>query len=231
MAMKGPLHIIFIINCVTIVKCSTLNACLHLHHVNITSEPVMIKSSNGEDIISGCTLDLYVQEGNVISVEILSSSSSDTYSYLYFEDLNNSDSQCLKRYISTSLNSTPCNTFVPYKTCRLHIQNTEIILKLKGVAIINSECTESGTLGSPWLPLSDNSIIPRCQMSAYDSKITHPRKFITGTIPTCPRKCKCTLGYRNLSILCKVVTNSKDILLVYEPGNPYLSLKSIGLTN
>ena len=219
-----------------IVKCSTLDACFS-HHVNITSEPVTLTSLNKEgssrdrqDIISGCTLDLYVQEGNAISVEILSSSSSDTYSYLYFEDLNSSDRQCLKRYTLTSLNSTPCNTIVAYKACRLHLRNTVVTLKLKGVAVIISECTESGNLGPPWLPLPDSSIIPRCQISAYDSKITPPRRYFTGSIVTCPRKCKCTLGYRNLSILCNVVTNSAEILVVYDQRNEHLSYKLIGLT-
>ena len=128
MTLKPPLHVLLIINCMAIAKCATLDICF-LHHVNITSEHVIITSSDRggnlgdrQDIVSGCTLDLHLQEGNAISVEILSSSSSDTYSYLYFEDLNNSESQCLKRYILTSLNSIPCNTVVAYKACRLHIQ-------------------------------------------------------------------------------------------------------------
>ena len=233
MVLKEPLHALLIIQCMAIGRCSTLDACFS-HHVNITSEPVTITSLNREgssrdrqDIISGCTLDLYVQEGNAISVEILSSSSSDIYSYSYFEDLNNSDSQCLKKYTLTFLTSTPCNTIVVYKACRLHLRNT---LKLKGVAVVISECTESSNLESPWLPLSDSSIIPRCQMSAYDSKITHPGRRFNGSIVTCPRKCKCTLGYRNLSILCNVVTNSAEILVVYDQRNEHLSYKSIGLT-
>ena len=238
MALKEPLHVLLIIQCMAIVKCSTLDACFS-HHVNITSMPVTITSLNNEgisrdrqDIISGCTFDLYVQEGNAISVEILRSSASDIYSYVYFEDLNNSDSQCLKRYVLTSLNATPCNTIVAYKACRLHLRNSHVSLNLKGVAIVISECTGSSNLGSPWLPLSDRSIIPRCQMSAYDSKITHPGRRLTfdGSIITCPRKCKCTLGYRNLSILCNVVTNSAEILVVYDQRNEYLSYKLIGLS-
>ena len=229
MAMKRTLHILLIINCLAIVKCSTLNACA-LHHVNITSEPVTIAFSNGEDIIDSCTLDLNIQEGNAISVEIVNSKSSDTYSYLYFEELNNSDGQCLKKYTLISLNSTPCNAFVAYKACRLHLRSAVVTLKLTGVAVTNSQCNEFSNLVSPWLPLSDSSIIPRCQMSAYDSKITHPDQYFTSTIVTCPRKCKCTLGYRHFSILCNVVTNSADILLVYDARKSYLILKSIGLT-
>ena len=132
MALKGPLYILLMINCLAIVKgFIILNACL-LHHVNITSEPVIISfsyaeegdSTNIQDVKSGCTLDLYVQEGNAIFVEVLNSTSSDTYSYLYFEDLNSSDSECLQRYVLISLNSTPCNTLVAYKVSRLHIRNT-----------------------------------------------------------------------------------------------------------
>ena len=70
MAMKGPLHTLFILNCMVIAKCSTFNACL-LHHVNITSKPVIITSSSKEDVIDDCVLDLYVQEENAIFVEIL----------------------------------------------------------------------------------------------------------------------------------------------------------------
>ena len=236
MALKQLLHILLIINCMAIVK-SSIDACF-LHHVNITSEPVIITSldSKGssrarQDIVSGCTLDLFVQEGNALSIEILISSSSDTYSYLYFEDLNNSDSQCLKKYILTSLNSIPCKTVIAYKACRLHLRKAQVTLKLKAVTTMISECTNSDNLGSQWLPLPDSSIIPRCQMSAYDSKITHSVQFPAAPIVTCPRKCKCALGYRNLSILCNIVTNSAEMLVVYDQRTELLNYKSIGLTN
>ena len=243
MALKGPFRILLMIHSLAIANGSIRNACL-LHHVNITSEPVIITSSIAEDnsrsrqnVISNCTLDLYVQEGNALFVEILNSTSSDTYSYLYFEDLNNSNSKCLKRYLLTSLSSTPCNTFVAYKPCRLHLRNTYVTLKLKGVDVVISECIESGNLMLPWIPLPDNSIIPRCEMSTYDyeyrltpvSYNSGYKNYVTFEVE-CPRKCNSTLGYRKLSILCNDLKNSAELLLVYDKKWNYIHWNGIHLS-
>ena len=182
MASKSLLHILLIINCLAVVKSFVFDACVS-HHVNITSKPVIITSSHGEDNsregqdnLSGCTLTLYVEEGNALSVAILNSSLSDTYSYMYFEDMNSSNSQCLKSYISTSLNSTPCNTLITYTTCKLHIRNTLVTITVKGVSVAVPRCLKSGDLSLPWLTLSDDNIspLPVCETSTYDYKIIHP---------------------------------------------------------
>ena len=90
MALKGTLHILLILNCLPVVKCSSLDACV-LHHVNITSESVTITSQNEVDNprgrqanTNGCTLDLYVQEGNALFVEILNSTQHDCIFLLVF---------------------------------------------------------------------------------------------------------------------------------------------------
>ena len=235
MTLKGTLHILLILNCLRIVKCSSLDACV-LHHVNITSEPVTITSHNEVDnprgrqaITNECTLDLYVQEGNALFVEILNSTQHDAYSYLYFEQLNSSNSQCLKRYTLTSLSSTPCKTFITYTACKVHIRNTLVTIKVKGISVAVPGCMESGSLSLPWLPWSDNNITPRCEMSAYDYESFHPSFWNTFPIK-CPRKCECNLDYRKLSILCNDVTSSAEILVVYDQQNDRLSFKEIGLT-
>ena len=147
-------------------------------------------------------MDLYVQERNAISVDILSSSSSDTYSYLYFENLNTSNGQCL-RYLLTSLNSTPCNKLILCKPCRLHVRNTHITLNLKGVDGAIPRCIKSADSEMQWPLLSDNSMFPECEMSAYDFQSIHPASRWIAIEDKCPRNCECNLSYRKLSSLCK----------------------------
>ena len=231
MALKGSLHILLIINCMAIVKCSVIDACF-LQHVNITSEPVTITSTRREDrqdIINGCTMDLYVQEGNALSIEILTATLSNTYSYLYFGDLNSSNSQCLKTYISITLNSIPCNTtLTAYTASRMYLRSAFVTLKLKGVNVAIQECPESRELVLPRLPFSDDSTISRCDVSAYDFEVILPASHWNFNFK-CPKNCKCLhLSYRKLSILCNGI--SAEGLLVYDQKNPYLSFRSIGLT-
>ena len=168
---------------------------------------------------TNCGTYFTVIDGRDVSVKLIQTSNNDSFSYVLMENLDTSNGTCGKKYTLIPLASNQCSLSSVYAEFILHIQNTDVLVKLMGSESFVDDCNDT-KLSEDKCAVKYDAVTEALQPYPWYPYFYFP-------IEPCHETCLCKFSHREWLMTCDNFHTTN--FLVYEADIQTLDLRFIGL--